>query len=550
MSSMIEFIRQLNQTSVTLESDWLTRLRYVDMGTDDALPAPEIVMMTDGKKVADVGVPPVTMVQATTPATAGFSMEATSVGSYDQVASQTSTTEQVTRDPVYATTTNVTANHNVARTKTEESAKSQKSVPQPPALEDTTALNADPVTTDDTPVFVETTPSPQTTSIQTARVETASIQTARVSTEPIQTAPETAPIETPPATTYQTVSAIGSMIPPAVMNPDAFSGIVAPTIIPDRGSTADMQPVRPVPQTTTTQHQVAAPELTSGTTAATTAHSTSPSQVELPEHLTADADVDKVDQGTILQIKEDLDQQTQEIVSSMPLSETTPIIPSTRSNLTVDQTKVVAYPKDRRGQRFDYMQTKRQKLVDTIADQIVERFPSPANATLMFVGVTREIDVDSAASRIATCMANRDLGQVALIDGNQMSGQITQLFGLQSETGIADAIFADEPANQLAVSTENSSLKVIGTGLKDLSGVGNQIPNAKRTTESLQNSFEYSIISGGVAGDELTDAWSSLVDGVYLIVDMDQTDRDATIRTVDYFRQKGVRIVGCIATRA
>ncbi len=544
MSSMIEFIRQLNQTSVTLESDWLTRLRYVDVGIEDALPTPEIVMTTDGTKVADVGVPPVTMVKATTPPPAGFSMEATAVSSYEQVASQTSTTEQVTRDPVYATTTNVTANHNVARTKTEESAESQKSVPQPPTLEDTTTLSTEPVTTDDRPVFVETAPGPQTTSSQAARVETASIQTAP------ESVPESVPVKPPSSTTYQTVSAIGSMIPPAVMNPDAFSGIVAPTIIPDRGPTADMQPVRPVPKTETTQFQVATPELTSGTTATTTVNSTTPNQVELPEHLVTDADVDTVDQETIQQIKVDLDRQTQTTECSMQLPETTPTIPLTSSNLTVDQTKVVAYPKDRRGQRFDYTQTKRQKLVDSIVDQVVERFPSPANATLMFVGVTREIDVDSAASRIATCMANRDLGQVALIDGNQMSGQITQLFGLQSETGIADAIFADEPANQLAVSTENTSLKVIGTGLKDLSGVGNQIPNAKRTTESLRNSFEYSIISGGVAGDELTDAWSSLVDGVYVIVDMDQTDRDATIRTVDYFRQKGVRIVGCIATRA
>ena len=76
------------------------------------------------------------------------------------------------------------------------------------------------------------------------------------------------------------------------------------------------------------------------------------------------------------------------------------------------------------------------------------------------------------------------------------------------------------------------------------------LPTASISNSCFKQQFDYTIIGGGCAGDSLTDSWASMVDGVYLLVDVDESDRERTREIVEYFRNIGARIVGCIATRS
>ena len=208
------------------------------------------------------------------------------------------------------------------------------------------------------------------------------------------------------------------------------------------------------------------------------------------------------------------------------------------------------FPTDKRAERFSYEKTKRQKLVDSIVDQIVERFPADTKPVIMVIGAHREIDVDSGTSRIATCMAGREIGDILMVDGNLESRQLTSMLALTKQKGISDAFHEDLDATEMLVHTDNPRLKIVGAGTLVGPDAKTVLSAATNTNRSLKERFDYTIVSGGIAGDPLTDQWSKIVDGVYLMVDMDESDRNRTVETVEYFRNLGARIVGCIATRA
>ncbi|MDG2015036.1 MAG: hypothetical protein P8J33_16140, partial [Pirellulaceae bacterium] len=217
---------------------------------------------------------------------------------------------------------------------------------------------------------------------------------------------------------------------------------------------------------------------------------------------------------------------------------------------TLEPTQYCAFPDDKRSERFTYGKTPHQPLVDSIVDQIFERFRPGNHSTIMLVAANREIDVDSAASRIATCLAVRDTGNTLLVDGNLASRQLTALLGMMGKPGISNAFGNGVDIESLIYGTDIETLNIISAGNFEVSDDHEDLTHANAVNQNLKSHFDYTIVSGGIAGDPLSDAWSREADGIYLIVDMDESDRAAAVATVDYFRQLGARIVGCIATRA
>jgi Mrp family chromosome partitioning ATPase len=517
MDSIIQYIRQLNQASVNVREEWLDRLRDIDAGADNQVVTPEIVM-SRRSGIAQHGEAesalPVTTVESREARLSRQDKGVSPAG--DGPASWSETSAETQADETQPTT----ASHSidvVAASGTTGDTTDSGSGP----------VTGDPVTTADVELFASVTGEPADTDINRPMVP-------QHGTDRLAHAPQ-------------------------LDSPAVLADILRPTIMPLRpstdsrsGNTASRDPL----------------------TASGDAAGDSGQLVELPETVSHEVEIpgDFGEPGDSIYTNDTVDaDDLQDPAAASPDSGPDRIDTAVDATCTVQPNQpqhaslpegdrpaaateaalpVCVFPVDGRAERYIYSVSNRQKLVDSIVDQLQERFPAGSNATVMLVGTNREIDIDSAASRIATCLAGRQVGKILLVDGNLQSRQLTSLVGLTGERGISNAFHENGDVRTLIRQTDQSSLMMIGAGTCDLADRSGKRRFAGATNQVLKEEFDYTIISGGIAGDRLADAWSSVADGVYLIVDMDESDRSDTISTVDYFRKLGARIVGCIATRA
>ena len=480
MNSTIEYIRRLNQSSVALKDEWLTRLRHVDAGPDVAVATPEIILTRES-----------------------------SIKGFDERQYETPVTV----------------------------------INQPPAEPATHAPSRQPVAEQPAPVSLPETSEPVeinneiATDHEQPATPTGSINEASVVVEVHASA-----IQTNTDLSDLSSSELGTDIQAPVEgtrqvleNSTAHEDIVRPAIMP----------LRREPGTDELSAQPSEEEASAAAVESTTTSSLedviqrlegTSGEAEYRE-LEAEADSDT------LHYADDADTFVDDSEAGHSGREAT--------NATrIEPAALAAWPTDRLGQRFIYAQSNKQKLIDSVVDQITGRFPPATCATIMLVGTGREIDVDSAVSRIATCMAGRELGNILLVDGNLPSRQMSSVLGLDQQAGVAELLGETAQLSSILCATDNSRLMILPAGREQVEGENINLQAASISNSYFKQQFDYTIIGGGCAGDSLTDSWASMVDGVYLLVDVDESDRERTREIVDYFRNIGTRIVGCIATRS
>lgn len=524
MNSTIEYIRQLNQSSVHLQADWLERLSHIDVGTDAQVATPEIVL-TQRTEITELPYrdpqPPVTQV------------------SHQPAASDMPGTpaEEPEVAPIQDAATPIMPESNPGDVHV---ISTLGQMPQ----EFCASISDTAFATTDGPVLPNII-TPGSASIEMPILD-AGINPIPPLDNPKVEGTASAGVVSPIQDHLPVIKPEAGLESPAILN-----DIVRPTIMPlrQRRGTDVIDPVSIV-------ENRMAPEMPLPVQADHASQAEAVQEDALESNPSAGVAPQLVEMLSDFGMKGDeiynTDTLTQDEVSNLvasPASGDEETATTESTGPTGDASRICCFPDDIRAERFHYEKTKRQRLVDSIVDQVVERFPGNTRPVIMLIGATREIDVDSAASRIATCMATRDIGDILLVDGNLESRQLTSVLSLNGRPGITDAFQKNVPVCDVITQTDHPRLKVVGTGTLADSSI-TDLSAATATSGSFKDDFGYTIVSGGIAGDTLTDTWSSVVDGIYLIVDMDQSDRNKTVETVDYFRHLGARIVGCIATRA
>jgi len=516
MNSTIEYIRKLNQASVTVQTEWLARLQNVDAGLEARVAVPEIVLTKDTavpKFAVDEISPPITMVKSTS-ASCENSPKATPGTHQTIVASSVDVSGALESD---------NAEEPFFRSVTETaSVEAWEFLGAETQLGDFAVTNS----------IANETPEVSTSPDKAIKIPELNASTGN---DPVKT-PElnrlNAELDTP--------AVLADIVRPTIMPPQkdlgaddsvstvgkAHMGTVVDPIAPGEDDKLDI-----------------------------------PMACELESLKTSDnVNTQADDEEQLVELLSDFGLAGESSNDTLTREEMTELFPNLQTyepavaeeNTPLIDQEVIqcVFPDDKRGEHFTYEQTKRQGLVDSIVDQIFERFHPGHHATIMLVAANREIDVDSAASRIATCLSGRETGETILVDGNLASRQLTALLGATNQPGITDAFGNEFEIQSTICNTDRNDLKFIPAGVFEIGDDYSDLTAANEVNQRLKSRFDFTIVSGGVAGDPLSDAWSRIADGIYLIVDMDESDRAATVATVDYFRKLGARIVGCIATRA
>ncbi len=511
MNSTIEYIRKLNQASVTVQTEWLERLQNVDAGSETQLATPEIVLSQNSNipkfSEGDFS-PPVTAVRS------------------DEVSAQGKKNLDECSGTIVTDT-------------------------------NSDALGVTQIDSDFTQYFTTVTESSLNQHIELIEEQIRGSLQQECTRETSLTEPETGLPSSAPTAEVVFSPNQNEIKKPGLEHrqseldaPAVLADIVRPTIVPlDKTSTSDIVkndvefPVQldsPQERGVQVEQELALP---------------------LAEAVEPEQDFECTEQSNeVVQLLADFGNSGGASSDTLTREEMTELFPNLqtyepveekpRETKTLEPSQFCAFPDDKRSERFTYANTQRQQLVDSIVDQIFERFRPGNHATIMLVAANREIDIDSVASRIATCLAVRDTGETVLVDGNLASRQLTALLGMAGKPGISNAFGDNVDIESLICGTDNEALKIISAGNFDVTDDHEDLLHANAVNQKLKSHFDYTIVSGGVAGDPLSDAWSREADGIYLIVDMDESDRAAAVAAVDYYRHLGARIVGCIATRA
>lgn len=516
MNSTIEYIRKLNQASVTVQAEWLARLQNVDAGLEARVAVPEIVLTKETaapKFTSDEITPPVTMVNSN------------AQGQGEPAQDLPGTHEAIVTSSIDALSALLQDN---------EGEPFFRSVTETASPEEWEYVGSDEIVNE----------SVTTDSVATTSQEIQSPNNREIKAPELNAPLDKAPVKSPGL----------SRLNAELETPAVLADIVRPTIIPTHGNSVTDETV--ASGSDTDQAVVVDP-----VTPTENCGSDLPMASELePLDTAVNLSVEPDDEEQLVQLLSDFGLAGGSSNDTLTREEMTELFPNLQTYEPVlDEDDALplgkemlqcVFPDDKRGEHFTYEQTKRQALVDSIVDQIFERFQPGHHATIMLVAANREIDVDSAASRIATCLAGRETGETILVDGNLASRQLTALLGATNQPGITDAFGNQSEIQSTICNTDRNELKFIPAGVFEISEDYSDLTATNEVNQKLKSRFDYTIVSGGIAGDPLSDAWSRVADGIYLIVDMDESDRAATVATVDYFRKLGARIVGCIATRA
>ena len=186
------------------------------------------------------------------------------------------------------------------------------------------------------------------------------------------------------------------------------------------------------------------------------------------------------------------------------------------------------------------------KKVDGLIDSILQKFPPGDPVTITFVGCKTDGETDKVTADVAHRLADRQGGKVLLIDSNPSSRALTKNRNATGSEGVGNVLCDNEPRWQDLVQMDL-------TNELDFLPYGN-VKTAKilrsRTAEFLEHTkeiYQFICVSVGLNESPIAKSFCNAADGIYLLIDLNQTTHTEAKVVADKFKLNNQPLVGCIA---
>ena len=151
------------------------------------------------------------------------------------------------------------------------------------------------------------------------------------------------------------------------------------------------------------------------------------------------------------------------------------------------------------------------------------------------------------SARAAEALKAQTEARVCVVDANLWGATLHRYFSLPLEPGFADAVTGGSEIDAYLHFTADERLAVMTAGRQPQSPQGLIVSEATRTRLSeLRDRFDYVLVEAPPAILSSAAALGKLTDGLILVVEANQTRREAVKTIVDQLRQSGVNIVGSV----
>ena len=187
--------------------------------------------------------------------------------------------------------------------------------------------------------------------------------------------------------------------------------------------------------------------------------------------------------------------------------------------------------------------------INTLVDSIFERFPLAASSVLLFVGTELNPHVDETCARVAAAIAERNVGNVLLVDADVQGRRLTRASGLTAQSGYAECINRDQPWQEKIVSQNGSSFGFLPVGTCDMDRWNAQ-QLLRTTVAEMKGTYQFVCVSAGSTHAKHSKLWFDVCDGTYLVVSLQSSNETYAQSSVKELQAHGARLLGCVVTDA
>lgn len=170
---------------------------------------------------------------------------------------------------------------------------------------------------------------------------------------------------------------------------------------------------------------------------------------------------------------------------------------------------------------------------------------------VVFAGIEHGNGCSETAASVADCLAETAHGRICLVEANFRSPGLSALFRSTNDYGLTDVLRANTPIRSIAKAVNNERLWLISSGspAEDSPSLLTSERLKMRFAE-LRKEFDFVIVDAPPM-TPYSDAISlgKQSDGVVLVVEANQTRREAAVAAADSLRAAQVAILGAVLNK-
>ncbi len=195
--------------------------------------------------------------------------------------------------------------------------------------------------------------------------------------------------------------------------------------------------------------------------------------------------------------------------------------------------------------------TATQSAVREEALKLVQRLFQPGQAapkTVMFAAIGSQNGSSSLCAVIARLLAESVPGSVCLVEGNFRTPTLPEVLGVDNHCGLSDALRQESAIKGFArqIGPDNFWYLSSGSLVQDSLNLLNGDRMKERVSE-LRKEFDYLVIDAPpliAYADAM--ALGRLVDGVVLVLEANETRREAALQVTENLRASKIPVLGAI----
>jgi len=223
-----------------------------------------------------------------------------------------------------------------------------------------------------------------------------------------------------------------------------------------------------------------------------------------------------------------------------------------RSSPPTHETEVIANEANHQAMRTKAWLAPEESAVREESLKLVQKLFRPsgqtAHKTVMFAAIDSKNGCSRLCALIARLLAESVSGSVCLVEGNFRTPTLPNVLGVDNHYGLADALRQEGPIRSFAkqIGPDNCWLLSSGSLLQDSLNLLNGDRMKERLNE-LRKEFDYLVIDAPPL-TAYADAMvlGRLVDGVVLVLEANETRREAALQVTESLRASKIPVLGAI----
>ncbi|MFK7767171.1 MAG: hypothetical protein AB8B55_08110 [Mariniblastus sp.] len=202
-----------------------------------------------------------------------------------------------------------------------------------------------------------------------------------------------------------------------------------------------------------------------------------------------------------------------------------------------------------KGTSGDQKDDEKTVAIQTLVTSILDRFPVGDPTVIVFVGCEENTHTDETCARVASALADRNIGRIMLIDSDVKGRALSSASGLQGQPGLAEIVNTERSWVDLVYGRSSSGLDFVAAGSGKLYHPERQ-DRLRTAINGMKKEYQFICVSAGDAHGKSAKIWNDICDGTYLLVSMKNSNETIAKSAVAELQANGARLLGCVVTDA